>query len=86
VALSMTGVDEVSTTPAPSLAPRQTRAPSTMIDREPTKASSSMMTGEAWGGSSTPPTPTPPERCTFLPTWAQEPTVAQVSTMDPSPT
>ena len=30
--------------------------------------------------------PTPPERWTFFPIWAQEPTVAQVSTIVPSPT
>ena len=30
--------------------------------------------------------PTPPERCTPRPIWAQEPTVAQVSTIVPSPT
>src|SRR5581483_8700752 len=86
VALSMTGVEAVRTTPAPSFAPRHTRAPSTTIEREPMKASSSITTGAAWGGSSTPPTPTPPERCTPRPTWAQEPTVAHVSTMLPSPT
>ena len=43
-------------------------------------------TGTALGGSSTPPIPTPPERWTFLPIWAAEPTVAQVSTMVPSST
>ncbi|MCY1552830.1 hypothetical protein D9M68_892530 [compost metagenome] len=45
------------------------------------KQLSSMMVGPACSGSSTPPMPTPPDRCTFLPIWAQEPTVAQVSTM-----
>ena len=48
------------------------------------KQLSSMMVGLACSGSSTPPMPTPPERCTFLPIWAQEPTVAQVSTMVPA--
>ena len=38
------------------------------------------------GGSRTPPIPTPPERCTSLPIWAHEPTVAQVSTIVPAPT
>ncbi len=47
------------------------------------KQLSSMMTGPACSGSSTPPMPTPPDRCTFLPIWAQEPTVAQVSTIVP---
>jgi hypothetical protein len=50
------------------------------------KQLSSMMVGPACIGSSTPPMPTPPLRCTFLPIWAQEPTVAQVSTMVPSST
>ncbi len=46
-------------------------------------ASSSITTGTAPSGSSTPPMPTPPARCTFLPICAAEPTVAQVSTMVP---
>ena len=54
--------------------------------REPTIASSSTTTGTAFGGSSTPPIPAPPDRCTFLPIWAPEPTVAQVSTMVPEST
>ncbi len=41
------------------------------------KQLSSMMVGFACSGSSTPPMPTPPDRCTFLPICAQEPTVAQ---------
>ena len=45
------------------------------------KQSSSMMTGSACSGSSTPPMPTPPDRWQFLPICAQEPTVAQVSTI-----
>jgi hypothetical protein len=40
----------------------------------------------AFVGSSTPPMPTPPDRCTFLPICAHEPTVAQVSTIVPSST
>ena len=50
------------------------------------KQLSSMMVGLACRGSSTPPRPTPPDRCTLAPTCAHEPTVAQVSTMVPSPT
>ena len=72
--------------PAPSTAPRPTRAPSTTIERLPMKASSSMTTGTALGGSSTPPMPTPPERWTLAPTCAQLPTVAQVSTIVSAPT
>ena len=45
------------------------------------KQSSSMITGSACSGSSTPPMPTPPEMCTRLPICAQEPTVDQVSIM-----
>ena len=41
----------------------------------------SMIVGPAWIGSSTPPMPTPPDRCTFLPICAQLPTVAHVSTI-----
>ena len=48
--------------------------------------SSSMITGRAAGGSSTPPIPTPPDKCTFFPIWAHEPTVAQVSTIVPEST
>ena len=47
------------------------------------KQSSSMITGFACSGSKTPPMPTPPERWQFLPIWAQEPTVTQVSTIVP---
>ena len=50
------------------------------------KQSSSMITGPAWSGSSTPPIPAPPEMWTLRPIWAQLPTVAQVSTIVPSPT
>ena len=50
------------------------------------KQSSSMITGPAWSGSSTPPIPAPPEMWTLLPICAQLPTVAQVSTIAPSPT
>ena len=42
--------------------------------------------GEACSGSSTPPMPAPPDRWQPLPICAQEPTVAQVSTIVPSPT
>jgi hypothetical protein len=47
------------------------------------KQLSSMMTGPACSGSSTPPMPAPPEMWQFLPICAHEPTVAQVSTMVP---
>ena len=73
-------------TPMESTEPSPTITPSTTSERAPMKQLSSMMVGLAWSGSSTPPMPTPPERCTFLPIWAQEPTVAQVSTMVPSST
>ena len=50
------------------------------------KQLSSMIVGFACSGSSTPPMPTPPDRCTFLPICAHEPTVAHVSTIVPSST
>src|SRR5919199_975680 len=82
----MTWVEAVSVTFAPSTASSSTNTPSTTMQREPMNAPSSMITGDALGGSNTPPNPTPPERWTFLPTCAHEPTVAQVSTMVPAPT
>ena len=72
--------------PSPSTAPRPTRAPWVTMHRLPMRASSSTTTGTALGGSSTPPMPTPPERWTRAPIWAHDPTVAQVSTIVPSPT
>ena len=57
--------------------------PSTTSLRAPMKQSSSMITGSACSGSSTPPMPTPPEMWQLLPIWAQEPTVAQVSIIVP---
>ena len=50
------------------------------------KQLSSITTGPAWIGSSTPPIPAPPEMWQFRPICAQEPTVAQVSTIVFSPT
>jgi hypothetical protein len=72
--------------PAPSTAPWPTRAPSATMQREPINASSPTITGAACGGSSTPPMPTPPDRCTRAPICAHDPTVAHVSTMVSSPT
>ena len=60
-------VEAVSTTLAPSTASLPTRTPSTKIQRDPMKAPSSTITGAACKGSNTPPTPTPPLRCTCLP-------------------
>ena len=56
------------------------------MQRDPMNAPSSTITGIAWGGSSTPPMPTPPLKCTSLPICAHEPTVAHVSTIVPSST
>ena len=73
-------------TPIESTAPVPTITPSATSLRAPMKQLSSITTGPACSGSSTPPMPVPPEICTFLPICAQEPTVAQVSIMVPSPT
>src|SRR3990170_5091292 len=83
---SMTGVEAVSTTFAPSTARSPTTTPSTTMQREPTKAPSSTITGFACTGSSTPPMPTPPDRWTSAPICAHEPTVAHVSTIVRGPT
>src|SRR5215467_9422803 len=83
---SMMCVVGVRIVPAPRTAPARTLAPLTTIDREPMNASSSTTTGTALGGSRTPPMPTPPDRWTFLPICAQEPTVAHVSTIVPEST
>src|SRR5207247_5755539 len=82
----MIGTAAVSVTFGARPASRPLRAPSTTIEREPRKAPSSTITGRAPGGSSTPPMPTPPARCTFAPICAPDPTVAQVSTIVFGPT
>jgi len=74
-------VEAPKNTPIESTAPLRTITPSATSERAPMKQSSSMMTGSACSGSSTPPMPTPPEMCTRLPIWAQEPTVDHVSIM-----
>jgi hypothetical protein len=86
VARSTILVEAEMKTPIESTEPSPTITPSTTSERAPMKQLSSMMVGLACSGSSTPPMPTPPERWTFLPIWAQEPTVAQVSTMVPEST
>ena len=86
VSASITGIEAVSTHPAPSTEPSPTRAPSATMQRLPIRHSSPIITGAAFGGSSTPPMPTPPERWVFAPIWAHEPTVAQVSTIELAPT
>ena len=73
-------------TPSPNTEPFPTRAPCVIMLRLPIMQPSPMITGEACGGSSTPPIPTPPERCTSAPIWAQLPTVAHVSTIVLAPT
>ena len=60
--------------------------PSTTSDRAPMKQLSSMIVGPACIGSSTPADADAADRCTFLPIWAQDPTVAHVSTIVPSST
>ena len=82
----MTGTEAVSTTFGPSTAPSPITTPSVTMQREPRDAPSSTITGRAFTGSSTPPMPTPPARCTSAPIWAHEPTVAHVSTIVLGPT
>jgi len=82
----MIGTEAVITTPAPRIACSPTMQPSVTMQREPTKAPSSTMTGRALTGSRTPPIPTPPARWTSAPIWAHEPTVAHVSTIVFGPT
>ena len=82
----MIGTLAVRETFADRTAPAPMRTPSVTMQREPRKAPSSTITGTALGGSSTPPMPTPPARCTSAPIWAHEPTVAHVSTIVRGPT
>ena len=82
----MIGTEAVRETFAESTAPAPTRTPSVTMQRDPMNAPSSTITGAAWGGSSTPPIPTPPARWTSAPIWAHEPTVAHVSTIVRGPT
>ena len=70
-------------TPIDSTEPSRTITPSATSERAPMKQLSSMITGPACSGSSTPPMPAPPEMWQFLPICAQEPTVAQVSIIVP---
>src|ERR1700722_14130285 len=79
-------VDAPMKTPIDSTLPRSTTTPSATSDLAPTKQSSSMITGLACNGSSTPPIPTPPDKWQLAPICAQLPTVAQVSTMVLGPT
>src|SRR3546814_8482315 len=76
-------VDAPRKTPIESTAPSSTTTPSATSERAPTKQLSSMMTGPACRGSSTPPIPTPPDKWTFLPICAHDPTIAQLSTIVP---
>ena len=64
---SITGTEPVSETFGASTARSPITTPSVRMQREPMKAPSSTITGRALTGSSTPPTPTPPARCTSAP-------------------
>src|SRR5580704_12183492 len=72
--------------PLASTARRFTTVPSYTPLLPPTSTSSSMITGSAPTGSSTPPICAAAEMWQFLPIWAQLPTSACESTMVPSPT
>ena len=76
-------VDFPMKTPIPRTEPSRIIHPSTTSERAPMKQLSSIIVGPACMGSNTPPIPTPPDRCTFFPIWAQLPTVAHVSTIVP---
>ena len=73
-------------TPIDTTEPSPTTTPSTTSERAPMKQLSSTIVGLACSGSSTPPMPTPPDKCTFLPICAQEPTVTHASTIVLAPT
>src|SRR5215211_1517766 len=83
---SMIFVEAPMNTPIDITDPSPITTPSTTSDLAPMKQLSSMIVGPACNGSSTPPIPAPPERCTFLPICAQDPTVAQVSIIVPEST
>src|SRR6516165_5725515 len=76
---SMIRVLAVRTVLAASTASSSTTTPSTTMARLPMNAPSSTMTGRAAGGSSTPPSPTPPERWTPFPTCAHPGTDVDVA-------
>src|SRR5215471_10314186 len=82
---SYTGVDPVSTVPAPITAFDLTITPSYRPVLPPTRASSSTMTGIAPTGSMTPPICAAALTCTRTPTCAHDPTSACESMSDPSP-
>src|SRR6478735_7323317 len=69
--------------PEPSTAPLRTMVPSYTPQLPPTSTSSSITTGAAFTGSSTPPICAAALRCTRLPICAQEPTSACESTIVP---
>src|SRR5579863_6966536 len=72
--------------PVPSTARRLTTVPSYTPQLPPTSTSSSMITGSAPTGSSTPPICDAAEMWQFFPTCAQLPTSACESTIVPSST
>src|SRR5204862_6751813 len=82
---SYTGVPRVSTTPAPSTALDWTTVPSYTPQFPPTITSSSITTGAALIGSSTPPICAAALRCTRSPICAHDPTSACESTIVPVP-
>jgi len=86
VSASSTGIEGLSTAPAPKTAPRPMCAPSVTMAREKMMASSSTMTGGGVGRLEHAADAHAPERWTRSPICAQLPTVAHVSTMVPDPT
>src|SRR5580698_4548030 len=84
--MSYTGVDRVKIVPLPSTARRFTTVPSYTPQFPPTSTSSSIITGSAPTGSSTPPICAAAEIWQLVPICAQLPISACESTIVPSPT
>src|SRR5581483_9471018 len=84
--MSNSGVDRVRIVPAPSTARSCTIVPSYTPQFPPTSTSSSITTGVALIGSSTPPTWAAALKCTRFPTCAHDPTSACESIIVPSST
>src|SRR5690606_17923881 len=79
------GMDSVTTAPAATTLPFPTRQPSRITALAPTSTSSSITTGSALGGSSTPASTAPAPMWQSRPTTARAPTTAFMSIIVPGP-